>query len=366
MSVNVYKNLVILSRDFKHELVTKLTSKNLWFTADENPFLYKSNIDQIILGYSTCLSTNSEITQIQDSAISDIMSGTTSGEFLVEIRCQGANILVTRLFYNESSLEKYLSMFREYLVCTIRNTGCDLHNTRFTMYWKKRVLTPVIKQAAINTRLLLEKTKHYTFTLKNIDNNTTTATQSSSVFTGNMDQNKSSISTTFTPVLKSSTDNTISSGFTNSSPTSTNTSATFTQFTPVFTPSTSTNTKIFNCTLPSTSTSTSIVSATLDTMNTNPFSKGLPSLASNSTTTNPFSKPASTSNTSNTTNTTNPFLSNTNPFSGTYNSTFSTTLPSFESSSILKPATFGTTFGNTFGTTFGNQNTNNIFGQSKK
>jgi hypothetical protein len=168
----IFKNLLVCSRDCSNTNITNLVKKTTWFE-DRKPFDYFSPSDKIIIFFTDQVFEHNKLINVTDDNLIIQKIGNKIAEGFIKIYCDNCNIKVYNLnFTSLDVFKKNIQIFREYLIETVKFcktimniTNIDSYN--FRIYWDKNViLNESVEHILKNYKLLdtYNTEKFYTFT----------------------------------------------------------------------------------------------------------------------------------------------------------------------------------------------------------
>jgi hypothetical protein len=166
--VYLYRNFLIVDREDSMHFVRHMVRNNfrLWFDDDNLVWHVKSPADKIIVIYDREISAGDTIRTIRSEDEHKIDGNGRVG--YIKIYCQNTNVKVSSMYFrNEEEGRRYLAMFKQYLLRTIRavpeNTRRD--NT-YTLYWKRSLCNDNVRRILRNLGLL-DNIEKMTYTFQN-------------------------------------------------------------------------------------------------------------------------------------------------------------------------------------------------------
>jgi len=144
----------------------------VWFNDDDRVWHAKSPGDKIMMVYLEAFRTDDVIKEYKTQQEVDFRPQTCIG--YIQMYCQGANVKVGDFkFKNDAVQPEYWKMFKGYLVQTIKNAGANVQQTRFMIYWDRRVCSRGVQNMMEKLGLLSDKDKKtYVFQQSDIEEKT--------------------------------------------------------------------------------------------------------------------------------------------------------------------------------------------------
>lgn len=163
-----FKNMLIVERGSNHSSVSQARDRYMAWFDQTKPFQYRSDLDKVIVFYpETGLNSG-----IQLAALSGVYSPPSYPNAYMVMLCDGVYIKVVKcVFTDETQFRTHMTTFRNYLYETIRRSGADIDQVRFTLYWENKFLTPNTRPILMQLGLL-SADDHHVFTRGQIESNT--------------------------------------------------------------------------------------------------------------------------------------------------------------------------------------------------
>ena len=118
----IYKNLIIYNRNCNNSMIAFL--RKYGYFDKRKPFEYSSSDDKIVLFFSESIFDHDKVINVQyvqfcSNLQNKIIDKTFVGS--MKLYCDHSNIKVVHLDLNNQTLEKYMRIFKDYLIEIIRN-----------------------------------------------------------------------------------------------------------------------------------------------------------------------------------------------------------------------------------------------------